>query len=93
MSTVCAGIYRHYKGQYYQVISVARHSESQEQLVVYQCLYGDYAMWVRPLAMFVQPVLLADGQQLPRFSLIKAHPTTWTSASAGSASEAGPTVG
>ena len=43
------GIYRHYKGQLYQVFSVAQHSETQEAHVVYQCLYGDYSMWIRPL--------------------------------------------
>ena len=50
------GIYQHYKGQIYQVFNVARHSETEEQLVVYQCLYGDYSMWVRPLSMFVETV-------------------------------------
>ncbi|MCH7333102.1 DUF1653 domain-containing protein [Acinetobacter modestus] len=66
------GIYQHYKGQIYQVFNVARHSESEEQLVVYQCLYGDYSMWVRPLSMFVETVELEDGQVIPRFKLIQA---------------------
>ena len=65
------GIYQHYKGQLYQVFNVARHSETDEQLVVYQCLYGDYSMWVRPLAMFSETVQLDDGQILPRFKLIQ----------------------
>lgn len=66
------GIYQHYKGQLYQVFHVARHSETEEQLVVYQCLYGDYSMWVRPLAMFTETVELADDQIQPRFKLIQA---------------------
>ena len=65
------GIYQHYKGQIYQVFNVARHSETEEQLVVYQCLYGDYSMWVRPLSMFVETVELEDGQVIPRFKLIQ----------------------
>lgn len=66
------GIYQHYKGQIYQVFNVARHSETEEQLVVYQCLYGDYSMWVRSLSMFVETVELEDGQVIPRFKLIQA---------------------
>ena len=66
------GIYQHYKGQIYQVFNVVRHSETEEQLVVYQCLYGDYSMWVRPLSMFVETVELEDGQVIPRFKLIQA---------------------
>lgn len=66
------GIYQHYKGQIYQVFNVARHSETEEQLVVYQCLYGDYSMWVRPLSMFVETVEFEDGQVIPRFKLIQA---------------------
>ncbi len=51
------GIYRHYKGNLYQVLHTARHSETEEQMVVYRCLYGEYGVWVRPLAMFAEIVL------------------------------------
>ena len=64
------GIYEHYKGRHYQVFHVATHSETAEKLVVYQCLYGDYSMWVRPLAMFMESIEL-DGQVVPRFKLIQ----------------------
>ena len=63
------GIYRHYKGKLYQVLHVAKHSENREEHVVYQCLYGDYSMWVRPLAMFIENVQQEDGSQVPRFKL------------------------
>ena len=65
------GIYQHYKGQLYQVLHVATHSESQEKLVVYQCLYGDYSIWVRPLEMFTESITLDDDRELERFKLIQ----------------------
>lgn len=64
------GIYRHYKGNLYQVLHTARHSESEEWLFVYRALYGDYGVWVRPLAMFCESVTI-DGKTLPRFELVK----------------------
>lgn len=60
------GLYRHYKGGSYQVIGTARHSETDEQLVVYRCLYDNDSLWVRPLAMFLDTVNV-DGRQVPRF--------------------------
>lgn len=63
------GRYRHYKGPYYQVIDVARHSESGEELVVYRPLYGEGKLWVRPLAMFLEQVD-HDGQLQPRFAWV-----------------------
>ncbi|ALH95961.1 DUF1653 domain-containing protein [Acinetobacter equi] len=64
------GIYQHYKGNLYQVFHVATHSETQEKLVVYQCLYGDYSMWVRPLEMFQEKIIL-DGVSVERFKLVQ----------------------
>ena len=64
--TLQPGKYRHYKGGNYQVIGTARHSETDEQLVVYRCLYDNDSLWVRPLAMFMETVLV-DGRELPRF--------------------------
>jgi hypothetical protein len=65
-STIRSGCYRHYKGNSYEVIGVARHSETEEELVVYRKLYDDYSLWVRPLGMFMEDVLI-DGRQVPRF--------------------------
>ncbi|WP_177410166.1 DUF1653 domain-containing protein [Pseudomonas sp. LFM046] len=66
------GLYRHYKGQQYRVIGVARHSETEEELVVYQALYGEYGLWVRPLSMFTETVQV-DGEQIARFALMSAE--------------------
>jgi hypothetical protein len=55
---VIPGIYRHYKGNDYQVIGVARHSEDESELVVYRPLYGEGGLWVRPLQMFVKKLKL-----------------------------------
>ena len=67
---VAQGIYRHYKGSLYQVLHTAQHSETEESLVVYRCLYGEYGVWVRPLTMFVETVMI-DDKEVPRFELIK----------------------
>ena len=64
------GIYKHYKGNLYEVIDVAKHSETEEEHVVYRTLYGDYSLWVRPLAMFNETVEL-DGQQIARFEYVE----------------------
>ncbi|OPX56405.1 Protein of unknown function [Oceanospirillum multiglobuliferum] len=61
------GRYQHYKGQFYQVIGVAKHSETEEELVVYRPLYGEQALWVRPLSMFIETVEI-DGKAQPRFA-------------------------
>lgn len=66
------GRYRHYKGKDYQVIALARHSETEEVLVVYKLLYGDFSAWVRPQAMFTSTVTLPDGTETPRFAYVGA---------------------
>jgi hypothetical protein len=63
------GRYRHYKGGEYQLVAVARHSESHEPLVVYRPLYGEGGWWVRPYAMFFEQVLI-DGRPQPRFAFV-----------------------
>lgn len=68
--SVKAGRYRHYKGKEYTVIGVARHSETEEELVVYRQDYGERALWVRPKAMFEETVEV-EGQQVPRFQYIE----------------------
>ncbi|QDU93575.1 DUF1653 domain-containing protein [Lignipirellula cremea] len=71
MSELPIGSYRHYKGADYEVLGVARHSETEEQLVVYRQGYGDRSLWVRPLAMFCETVVI-DGQETPRFRYVGA---------------------
>ena len=66
MTTVQPGRYRHYKGKEYTVLGVARHSETQEELVVYRQEYGDHGLWVRPKQMFLETVKV-DGKDVPRF--------------------------
>jgi hypothetical protein len=61
------GRYRHYKGNLYEVIGVARHSETLEPVIVYRPLYGVGDLWVRPYAMFFEDVEV-DGRSQPRFS-------------------------
>lgn len=63
------GRYRHYKGGEYEVIGIARHSESDEELVVYRCLYDNASLWVRPLSMFVEKIRI-EGKEVARFSPI-----------------------
>jgi len=63
------GKYEHYKGHQYEVIGVAKHSETMEELVVYKALYGDMGLWVRPLAMFLETIE-KDGKQISRFKFI-----------------------
>ncbi len=64
--TITPGRYRHYKGRDYQVLGLALHSETREQLVVYRCLYGNFDLWVRPLAMFEESVSVNE-RKVPRF--------------------------
>ncbi len=61
------GRYRHFKGMEYEVLFVAKHSETLEDMVVYRALYGEGAVWVRPAAMFLETVT-KDGREMPRFA-------------------------
>lgn len=64
------GIYAHYKGNKYQVIGVANHSETLEKMVVYKALYGEGEIWVRPMHMWDEQVIV-DGKPVKRFELIE----------------------
>ncbi|MBQ8682489.1 MAG: DUF1653 domain-containing protein [Selenomonadales bacterium] len=70
MAELRTGRYRHFKGKEYEVIAVAKDSETLEDMVVYRALYGECGWWVRPLTMFCETVS-ADGQQMPRFRYIE----------------------
>jgi len=65
-SRIKLGKYKHYKGKEYEVIGVARHSETLEELVFYRALYGKHDLWARPLKMFMEKVMV-DGKKAPRF--------------------------
>jgi len=64
---VSKGLYQHFKGAFYRVLDVAKHSETEEQMVVYQALYGDKGAWVRPLSMFSEAIT-RDGETKQRFA-------------------------
>lgn len=70
MNHVKSGIYRHYKGNLYEVYGVAVHSETEERLVVYRALYGEYRLTARPETMFLEEVNF-EGYVGPRFTLVK----------------------
>ena len=65
-----SGVYKHYKGNLYEVLTTARHSETEEWMVVYKALYGEEGMWVRPYDMFIEKVDV-DGELIDRFTLIE----------------------
>lgn len=71
-SKIQTGIYQHYKGPKYEVLGQAQHSETEEELVMYRALYGDFGLWVRPLSMFQEKVLV-NGEKISRFQLIEAQ--------------------
>ena len=64
------GLYRHFKGNIYEVIDTARHSETEQDMVIYRALYGDFGLWVRPIDLFTEEVVL-NGNKIPRFQLIE----------------------
>lgn len=68
---VVGGHYEHYKGLPYLVLALARHSETLEELVVYQALYGERGVWVRPLTMFLETVVV-EGKEIPRFKWVQS---------------------
>lgn len=70
MPTLQQGIYKHYKGNLYQVIGVGLHTETQETLVFYKALYGEYRLFARPFAMFTE-TLTIEEHEVPRFKFIQ----------------------
>lgn len=75
MKELKLGKYQHYKGKFYEVIGVAHHSETREELVVYRALYttmefGKNSLWVRPKSMFLENIIIA-GKKVPRFKYIR----------------------
>ena len=71
MELLKIGKYKHFKGNEYKVLYIAKDSETLEYMVVYQALYGDYGIWVRPLKMWNEKVL-KDGVEIPRFKFIES---------------------
>ena len=69
MEQIKPGRYRHFKGREYEVLGIARHSETEEELVVYRALYGDFGLWVRPVSMWNETVE-RDGKTFRRFTYI-----------------------
>ncbi len=69
MESIKPGRYRHFKGKEYEVLGVARHSETEGELVVYRALYGDFGLWVRPVSMWNETVE-RDGKTFRRFTYI-----------------------
>lgn len=69
MSEIKLGKYRHFKGNEYEVIGIAKHSETLEPMVVYRALYGEGGLWVRPAEMWDE-IVERDGERFPRFAYI-----------------------
>lgn len=70
MAEIKLGIYRHFKGNMYEVIGIAKNSETLEETVVYRALYGDDGLWVRPASMWNETVV-KDGKEFKRFEFIE----------------------
>lgn len=69
MDEIKTGKYKHFKGNEYEVIAIARHSETLEDMVVYRALYGDFGFWVRPASMWNE-IVEHEGQKMKRFTYI-----------------------
>ncbi|MFH0740225.1 MAG: DUF1653 domain-containing protein [bacterium] len=69
MEKIKLGKYQHYKGNFYKVLGIAKHSETLEDFVVYKALYGEEDLWVRPKEMFLAQVEV-NGQKVPRFRFV-----------------------
>ena len=69
MDEIKPGRYRHFKGNEYEVLGVARHSETREEMVVYRALYGEFGLWVRPASMWNE-IVERDGRTFRRFTYI-----------------------
>jgi cyclomaltodextrinase len=69
MNIIQPGKYRHFKGKEYEVIGVAKHSETLQEFVVYRELYGEGLLWIRPMAMFMEKVKV-NGVEMPRFEFV-----------------------
>ncbi|MCL2842511.1 MAG: DUF1653 domain-containing protein [Oscillospiraceae bacterium] len=72
MNTLPIGIYRHYKGNQYEVVGIAKHSETLEDMVVYRALHGDGGTWVRPLFMW-EELIEVNGEAVKRFEYENAE--------------------
>ena len=72
MNTPNKGIYKHYKGNLYELLYIGKHSETLEEVVVYRALYGDNDIWVRPLNMWDEDVVI-DGKTIKRFTLVEEY--------------------
>jgi hypothetical protein len=70
MEDIKLGVYKHYKGNEYRVLAIATHSETLEKMVVYQALYGEYGIWVRPISMWNELVDV-NGIETPRFKFLR----------------------
>jgi hypothetical protein len=70
MNKIRKGTYRHYKGNFYEVLDVGKHSETLEEVVIYRALYGNYDIWVRPLKMFAEDVEV-NGKKQKRFIIFQ----------------------
>ena len=66
MNIILLGVYRHYKGNKYEIVGFAKHSETLEDMVIYKTLYGEKSTWVRPLSMWAEEIEV-DGKIVKRF--------------------------